>query len=196
MNSSHLGLVCITDSQDVRYRTVTRKRLLQHDEAAQHALLAELYQANLDRLENALAYCSREHIRLYRMPSGIFPFADEPMGRELLGTFSEQLARAGQSATGSGIRLVMHPDQFVVLNSDSSGVVDNSIKILAMHADIMDLLTQPRSPWALLEIHGGKSGRSRELIERIATLPDGIRLRLGLENDEYAYSAEDRKSVV
>ena len=40
----------------------------------------------------------------------------------------------------------MHPDQFVVLSSDSEDVVANSVKILQMHADIMDLLDQPRSP--------------------------------------------------
>ena len=89
------------------------------------------------------------------------------------------------------IRLVMHPDQFVVLNSESAKVVGNSVTILQMHADIMDLLQQPRSPWALIEIHGGKSSRGQELVDAIARLPDAIRLRLGLENDEYAYSAEE-----
>jgi UV DNA damage endonuclease len=96
----------------------------------------------------------------------------------------------GRRATEMGLRLVMHPDQFVVLSSDSPEVVANSVKILQMHADIMDLLEQPRSPWAVLEIHGGKANRSDALVERIAGLPDAIRSRLCLENDEYAYSAE------
>jgi UV DNA damage endonuclease len=85
----------------------------------------------------------------------------------------------------------MHPDQFVVLSSDSSDVVANSIKILELHARILDLLEQPRSPWALIEIHGGKAGRAGRLVEVIANLPDGIRQRLALENDEYAYSAAE-----
>jgi UV DNA damage endonuclease len=83
----------------------------------------------------------------------------------------------------------------VVLSSDSADVVANSVKILQMHADIMDLLQQPRSPWALLEIHGGKSDRADALVERIAALPDAIRLRIGLENDEYSYSAEEIHDV-
>lgn len=89
----------------------------------------------------------------------------------------------------------MHPDQFVVLSSDSAGVVANGVKILQMHADIMDLLRQPRSPWALLEVNGGKAGRAGALVERIAALPDAIRLRLGLENDEYAYRAAEIHAV-
>jgi UV DNA damage endonuclease len=89
----------------------------------------------------------------------------------------------------------MHPDQFVVLSSDSPEVVANSIKILQMHADIMDLLQQPRSSWAVLEIHGGKANRSDALVERIRELPDPIRLRLCLENDEYSYNAEQIHEV-
>jgi UV DNA damage endonuclease len=187
----NLGLVCITVSKDVRYRTVTRKRLLSLSDAAQRKLLEDLYRDNIQTLDKALRYCEGEGIRLYRMPSSIFPFADEDIGREVLAPFAATLARTGRRARERDIRLVMHPDQFVVLNSDSEGVVANSVKILQMHADIMDLLEQPRSPWALLEIHGGKGKRADALVERIAQLPDAIRCRLGLENDEYAYGAEE-----
>ncbi len=187
----NLGLVCITSSKDVRYRTVTRKRLLEHSLDAQRKLLEDLYRDNIQTLDNALRYCEAEGIRLYRLPSSIFPFADEDIGREVLAPFAATLARSGRRAIERGIRLVMHPDQFVVLNSDSEGVVANSVKILQMHADIMDLLDQPRSSWALLEIHGGKGKRADALVERIALLPDAIRCRLGLENDEYAYGAEE-----
>jgi UV DNA damage endonuclease len=195
MKASRLGLVCVTDSHEVRYRALTRKRLLQHELPAQRALLDELYRDNLQRLEAALAYCEREGIALYRLPSSIFPFADETIGREALAGFAPLLARLGARAKDSGIRLVMHPDQFVVLSSESEGVVANSVKILAMHADIMDLLEQPRSPWALLEIHGGKSGRAAALVAAIRALPEGIRSRLALENDEYAYGAAEIAAI-
>lgn len=190
-----LGLVCITQSKDVRYRTVTRKRLFELPEDGQRALLGEIYRDNLRTFDGALAWCEREGIALYRILSSIFPFFDEDIGRAVMGPLEGAMAAIGQRATDSNIRLVMHPDQFVVLSSDSPGVVANSIKILQMHADIMDLLRQPRSPWALLEIHGGKSDRSDALVERIATLPEAIRTRIGLENDEYSYSAAEIHDV-
>jgi UV DNA damage endonuclease len=185
----NLGLVCITVSKDIRYRTITRTRLLAAAPDAQRQLLDAIYRDNIQTFDNALRYCEREGIRLYRIPSSIFPFFDEDIGREVLAPLAVALGKSGARATAQGIRLVMHPDQFVVLSSDSPNVVANSIKILQMHADIMDLLQQPRSPWALLEIHGGKSNRSDQLVAVIATLPDAIRSRLGLENDEYSYSA-------
>jgi UV DNA damage endonuclease len=187
---SELGLVCITVSKDIRYRTVTRKRLLEQSDAGQRKLLDGIYRDNIQTLDGALQYCKREGIRLYRLPSSIFPFFDEDVGREVMRELAPSLSRTGRRATEMGLRLVMHPDQFVVLSSDSPEVVANSVKILQMHADIMDLLEQPRSPWAVLEIHGGKANRSDALVERIAGLPDAIRSRLCLENDEYAYSAE------
>lgn len=191
----HLGLVCITLADDIKYRTITRKRLLTHSHDGQLKLLDDIYRDNIQTLGNALRYCEREGIQLYRLPSSIFPFSDDDIGRELLWSFKPALTRTGQRAMERGIRLVMHPDQFVVLSSDSPGVVDNSIKILQMHADIMDLLDQPRSPWALLEIHGGKAKRADALVDCIARLPDGIRSRIGLENDEYAYSAAEIHAI-
>jgi UV DNA damage endonuclease len=186
-----LGLVCITASDAVRYRTMTRKRLLQLDEVEQKTALRQLYAENLSRLHAAIDYCNAHDIRLYRLTSSLFPFADDPIGEDVLEEFSEAIATQGQRALDSRIRLVLHPDQFVVLSSDSPQVVENSIKILAMHARVMDMLKQPRSCWALIEIHGGKSERSEQLVKVISQLPEAIRSRLALENDEYSYSASE-----
>lgn len=187
----HLGLVCITTSDAVRYRALTRKRLLQFETEEQRRMLRELYTANLARLNAALDFCSARGIRLYRMTSGLFPFADDELGSEILEEFRRELAQTGARAKGLGLRLVLHPDQFVVLNSDSPQVIANSIKILETHARVMDLLELPRSPWALIEIHGGKGGRAERLVEAIGGLPENVRSRIAFENDEYIYSAEE-----
>ena len=189
--SPQLGLVCITASDAVRYRTVTRKRLLQLNEVEQESALRRLYSDNLSRLDAAIDYCQAHDIRLYRLTSSLFPFADDPLGEHVLEEFSEVIAAKGQRALDSRIRLVLHPDQFVVLSSDSPQVVENSVKILETHARVLDMLKQPRSCWAVIEIHGGKSGRSEQLVKVISRLPEAIRSRLALENDEYSYSASE-----
>ncbi len=184
-----LGLVCITTSDAVRYRALTRKRLLQFDTAEQKRMLRELYADNLARLNRALDFCSERGLQLYRLTSGLFPFADDEAGADVLEEFAGEARATGERATALGIRLVIHPDQFVVLSSDSEQVVANSIKILRTHARVFDLLAQPRSAWAVMEIHGGKGDRAARLVEVIRALPEEIRTRLALENDEYAYSA-------
>ena len=186
-----LGLVCITHSDEVRYKTVTRTRLLQFDAQEQKRRLRELYAANLARLNAALDFCTERGLSLYRMTSGLFPFADDDAGTDVLEEFSDEVARTGMRATELGIRLVLHPDQFVVLSSDSPQTVANSVKILETHARVMDMLRQPRTAWALIEIHGGKGGRAERLVEQIGLLPDAVRSRIAFENDEYIYSAQE-----
>jgi UV DNA damage endonuclease len=191
MTTPRLGLVCITHSDEVRYRTVTRKRLLQFDAGEQQRMLRDIYAANLARLNGALDFCAARGLSLYRMTSNLFPFADDEAGSDVLEEFAEELKRTGGRAGELGIRLVLHPDQFVVLSSDSPQVIANSVKILEAHARVMDLLGLPRSPWALVEIHGGKGGRSDRLVEQIGLLPVGVRSRIAFENDEYIYSAAE-----
>jgi UV DNA damage endonuclease len=186
-----LGLVCITHSDEVRYRALTRKRLLQLSADEQKRTLRELYADNLTRLGRALTFCEERGLRLYRMTSGLFPFADDEAGSDVLEEFSAQVGEMGGHATRLGIRLVLHPDQFVVLNSDSEQVIANSFRILETHARVMDMLEQPRTPWAVIEIHGGKGGRADRLVENVGRLPEGVRSRIAFENDEYIYSAEE-----
>ena len=191
MIKNNLGLVCITTTQEVRYKTTTRKHLFTLGENEQTEKLRSIYAQNIERLRNAIIFCEANDINLYRMTSNLFPFADDEMGADILTEFSGDLAEIGKDALDKNIRLVLHPDQFVVLSSDSERVIKNSIKILELHARTMDLLGQPRSEWATMTVHGGKSKRSDKLVETISGLPEEIKSRIGLENDEHAYSSAE-----
>ncbi|WP_193196911.1 UV DNA damage repair endonuclease UvsE [Nostoc sp. MG11] len=196
-SSPHLGLVCITFDKQVRFRTMTRTRYLKLSLSDRESALRELYSHNLQRLYDALFFCQENGIRLYRMSSGLFPLSDmeDEIGANILEEMSANLGEIGQQAQALGIRMVLHPDQYVVLSSDSAEVVQASIKILERHARTFDLLSLPRSPWSLMNIHGGKSQRTEQLVRIISELPEAIKSRLTLENDEYAYSASEILAV-
>ncbi|AFY46766.1 UV-damage endonuclease [Nostoc sp. PCC 7524] len=192
-----LGLVCITFDKQVRFRTMTRTRYLQLSPSQRESALREIYQHNLQRSHDALSFCEANNIRLYRMSSGLFPLSDmeDEIGANILESMRADLGKIGQRAQALNIRMVLHPDQYVVLSSDSPEIVQTSIKILARHALNLDLLGLPRSTWSLMNIHGGKSQRSEQLIKVISELPPAIKNRLTLENDEYAYSASEILAV-
>ncbi len=195
--SPELGLVCITASKEVRFRTITRTRYLEFGEKERNIALKSIYTDNLQRLNSALTFCDRHSIKLYRMTSNLFPLCDieDGIGKDLLESMSADLAKIGERAAKLGIRMVLHPDQFVVLSSEKPQVVENSIQILQSHARILDMLGLPRSSWALMNVHGGKSGRGKELVEVISQLPENIKSRLTLENDENAYSSSELLKV-
>jgi UV DNA damage endonuclease len=189
----NLGLVCITIDKQVRFRTITRTRYLKLSEPEQATVLRDIYENNLRCLDGALSFCQENNIRLYRMSSGLFPMSDleDEVGANILEEMSADLAKIGARAEQLGIRMVLHPDQYVVLSSDSAEVVKTSIKILERHARTLDLLGLPQSPWSLMNIHGGKSKRTEQLVKVISELPPNIKNRLTLENDEYAYNASE-----
>ncbi|MBN9420509.1 MAG: UV DNA damage repair endonuclease UvsE [Candidatus Eremiobacteraeota bacterium] len=185
---SRYGLVCQTFSEEIRFRTITRKRMLSLGEEQQKETIRELYNHNLKKLVQAFAYCRQHEIGLFRISSNLLPFMDHELGHDLMRReFAPALQAVGEQA--ADLRLVIHPDQFTVLNSDSPEVIRNSIAFLAAQAELLDLLGQPRSSWTPLEIHGGKSDRSQRLVEVIDGLAEPIRSRLVLENDEKCYSA-------
>jgi UV DNA damage endonuclease len=190
-NAPRLGLVCMTVGPEIRFRTITRSRYLTLSEEEREARLRDIYAFNLNRLFTALEYCHARDIHLYRATSALFPLNDDTIGAAVLESMSHLLAPFGKRAEELGVRVVLHPDQFVVLSSLSDSVVQQSIGILERHAHIFDLLNLPRSTWAAINLHGGKSGRADALVETIARLPEAIRSRLVLENDEHAYSAHE-----
>lgn len=190
-----LGLVCLSSDRAISYRTVTRTRLLKLEPAERRELLSGIYADNVERLAGAVDYCLARDVRMYRMPTGLFPFSDSEYGADLVDPLAPRLAEVGRHVRESGLRVVSHPDQFVVLSSDSPSVVANSIRMLEAEARVFELMGLPRSPWASMNIHGGKGGRSDELVARVLDLPEEIRSRVTFENDERAYGAVEIADV-
>ena len=193
----NLGLVCITHSEAIRYRTLQLSRYRTLNEKQKLSALQDLYRSNLKTLLNALEYCHQHSSGLYRVTASLFPLSDLPdqIGKQVLMDMAQELSKGGPQALRLGIRVVLHPDQFVVLNSLKPEVALTSRQMLEHQAWIFDLLGLPRSNYSAINIHGGKSGRSAELIAAIADLPDPVRHRLTLENDERAYGASDILSI-
>ena len=189
----NLGLVCITHSRDIRYRTITLTRYRALPEEKRRAVLEELYRSNVETLFRALVFCALQSIRLYRMTANLFPMGDldDGIGRKVLAELAPRLAEFGPAASAAGVRVVIHPEQFVVLNSLRPEVVTNSVRVLTFHGAVLDLLGLPQSAWCAVNIHGGKGGRPDELVEAIGSLPEKVRHRLTLENDERAYGAAE-----
>lgn len=189
----NLGLVCVTFSKEVRFRTITRTRYLKLSESDRESTLKDIYTDNLSRLNKALSFCQQRDIKLYRASSSLFPLNDweDEIGAQVLEDMRDELKKFGQRAVELSIRIVLHPDQYVVLSSDSPTVVQSSLQILQRHSQDLDLLGLPRSHWSLMNIHGGKAQRSQQLIQVVNELPEEIKSRLTFENDEYAYSAKE-----
>ena len=154
--------------------------------------IRECYINNINELLRVVPKLVRNNIKLFRMSSGVFSLAE--FNRDILDNdeqISLLLAKLGNAFMTAGIRVTTHPDQFVVLSSDNPATVDNAIKELSHHAWMFDKMGLPVSPFAAINIHGGKSDRLGQLVKAIGYLPDNVRSRLTFENDESAYNIVD-----
>jgi UV DNA damage endonuclease len=187
----NFGLVCITFNDTIRYRTITKTHYLKFNEAERRRKLGGLYCDNLHKLFQALEYCFANDIRLYRMTANLFPLSDweDGIGRQVLTEMMPLMTGFAARAEALNVRVIVHPEQYVVLSSESASVRENSINVLAHQAFLFDALGLPRSSWSTINIHGGKGGRTNELVAVVRDLPEAVKSRLTFENDEYAYSA-------
>jgi UV DNA damage endonuclease len=154
------------------------------------------YVNNVRNLASMLPTIRKTGVRLFRISSAMFPLADQ-VDRSLWDNpeVIRHLQAAGKFILDNDMRVSVHPGQFCVLSSDSDAVVAKSFEELAIHGWLFDVMGLDHSPKWAINIHGGKADRTSRLIEQIKNLPDNVRKRLTLENDENCYSVLDLISV-
>ena len=138
-------------------------------------------------------------IRFMRLSSEMFPFAShEEYGYSLAPFASHTLAEVGKVVAELGHRVTTHPGQFTQLGSPRKQVVENAIRDLKYHDEMLSLLKLPpqQDRDAVMILHmGGVFGSKSETIvrfeENYARLPSSIKNRLVLENDDVGWSVHD-----
>jgi UV DNA damage endonuclease len=188
------GLCCIFKEQPIKFRTTTAAFLSKRSNEEQRDRLAELCLINADNLLKALEYCQRNRIGGFRINSQILPLKTHPdQGydiRDLPG--SDQIIQAfkacGEYSRKNNIRTTFHPDQFIVLSSPNPDVVKRSIADLQYQAQVAQWVNADVINIHAGGVYGDKSSAIKRLVHTVETLPDPVRKRLTLENDDRSYS--------
>ncbi len=190
-----LGLCCIFSQAPIKFRTTTAAYLSRIEEPYHH--LARLISDNIASLKQALVYCATQSIGSFRLSSQFFPLCshpdwtyrleDLPHGDVLI----DQLTMCRQEKERYGLRLTLHPDQFIVLNSPKKEVVNNALAELAYQARLADLVGVD-----VINIHGGgvygdKKSALARFKETFCALPATIQRYLTVENDDKSYTPSD-----
>lgn len=163
-------------------------------------LLRKLLRQNLETMRRIMWYNRAHNIHLYRMTSKLVPLATHPeaIGWDYVSEFSQEFAELGKIARDCGCRLSAHPDHFTVLNSPKQEVCDASIRDLEYHASMFRAMGYEPEPQLVLHAGGLYKNKPQSLdrfLHNLALLPDELRLRVMLENDDKAYTASDVLSL-
>jgi UV DNA damage endonuclease len=192
-----IGYPCINNS--IPHNTPSTFRLASYSENR----LVQTLKTNLMHLDQILRYNVKNNFLLFRITSDLVPFASHPICKlNWRRIFRSEFEEIGNFINTHNIRVSMHPDQFVILNSPNTKIVENSINELKYHCSILDAMCLDET--AKIQIHvGGVYKNKQEAIDRfvrtfndIGKFVDGsIKKRLVIENDDRLYSLMDCLSI-
>lgn len=158
--------------------------------------LRDLITNNLAAMEKMIDYNIANAIKMYRISSDIIPFGSDLATNDLdwVSEFSDRFRQLGQKIYDHDIRVSMHPGQYTVLNSPRPEVVDRAILDLEYHTTFLDALGVDKSHKIILHI-GGVYGDKESAMERFVMnykrLPDRVKNRLIIENDDRLYTISE-----
>ena len=186
---ARLGFVASVLSEDISTSRTCRLK------NATPLRMRELITENLDALGRVISFLDRHRILLYRVTSNLIPFASHPVNRlAWWEEFAAQLGRLGQRFRALGVRISTHPGQYTVLNSPNPGVVRAALAELEYHGRLLDVLGADASAKIILHVGGLAGGTESVAMDRFSSvasgLPDAVRGRLVLENDDRLFDAE------
>jgi len=185
-----IGYPCINYS--IGKKTIATFRLSSYSEER----LIQCINYNLATLMEILRFNIDNNFMFFRISSDIIPFASHPICKfDWQDYFKYDFTKIGQLIKKHNMRISMHPDQFVLINAKSQHIVDNSIKELEYHNDLLDLMGLDYS--AKVQIHIGgiyrdkESSKKRFITNYTNLLSDKIKKRLVIENDDHLYNLKD-----
>lgn len=152
---------------------------------------------SLENVSKILEYAATLDIHMYRLSSNIAPYYTDqsrPQFSSQLREARSQLADVGALARSLDIRLSMHPGQYTVLNSPNEVTYAAAIRELQYATDVLDCMGQPADNKVILHVggaYGDKSSAIERWIRRYPLLPENVRARLVIENDDTIFNVAE-----
>lgn len=158
--------------------------------------LERIAEENLANTLRLLKHNLGHDIRFYRFSSRLIPL----LGHEALADWdpiprlAEPFAEIGAFVRKHGMRVGFHPDHFTVLSTPREDVLDKSVADLDRHVRMLEMMGLDER--AKLNVHiGGAYGDKVRTMERFLRqfdrLPERIRSRMMLENDDKTFNAAE-----
>jgi len=184
----HVGFACMSKKCNTKYQTF---RLASFSEYRSRQAIAH----NLKETERTIQHCISEGIKLFRISSDLVPFATHEIMKDIdyISWIESDLKRIGDIARNNNMLLSMHPSQMCCINSPKQEVVNNSIKDLMYHYDILNTmgLTDFNIIIHVGGVYGNKLEAKKRFVSVFNSLPVDLRNHILLENDDKSYTVND-----
>lgn len=132
------------------------------------------------------------------MPTNLLPFPTHSSAKEwnwreiLLPCFQH----TGSLANKYNMRLSFHADEYTVINSNNDSVFNNSYQTLIYLSDVLDLMgIIGHIVIHIGGVYGDKAGSKKRFISNFYKLPQQVRSKLVIENDDKQYDWKDALEI-
>ncbi|WP_248929758.1 UV DNA damage repair endonuclease UvsE [Paenibacillus hamazuiensis] len=155
---------------------------------------------NLQNTLRLLRHNRAHDIHLYRFSSRLIPL----IGHELLQDWdpipalTPQFAEIGDYAKQHGMRVSFHPDHYTVLSTPRAEVLASSAADLDRHVRMLEAMGLDETAKCNIHvggIYGNKEAAGRRFIRQFGDLPERIRRRITLENDDKTFTAAETLAI-
>lgn len=156
---------------------------------------------SLAYLHDILRYLQANDVHMYRMHSRLLPrLPEHPSieGRRQIDECAVQLAAMGELAQKWDVRLSFHPGSAVVLNALNEDQAARSVEILLAQATLMDSMGLGTEAVIVVHVGGVYDDATTSLerfVRRHEALPDSVKRRLAVENDDRRFSHADTRTI-
>ncbi|MGZ9587138.1 UV DNA damage repair endonuclease UvsE [Paenibacillus marinisediminis] len=189
----------VANSSPSRTMTYTSFSKLDDREAAIRKL-ERLAEENLHNTLRLLKHSIAHDIRLYRCSSKLIPLATHEALHDWdpFPALADAFLAIGDYANKHGMRLSFHPDHFTVLSTSRQEVLEKSIRDLEHHVrmlEAMGLDARAKNNIHVGGAYGDKEAAGGRFIEHFTRLPESIKRRMTLENDDKTFTARETLEI-
>ncbi|MCD5324024.1 MULTISPECIES: UV DNA damage repair endonuclease UvsE [Pontibacillus] len=176
-------------------KTLTFKRYSAMTEEERTNKLLEVTAKNLYHTKRALWFNRAAEIPLYRFSSSIVPLATHPeVAWDFITPFKKDWEEIGDIVRASGQRISFHPNQFTVFTSDKPHITENAVTDMTYHYRMLEAMGLENEGFINIHIggaYGDKSSALDRFHQNIYEMPDEVRSRMTIENDDKTYTTAE-----
>lgn len=191
-----LGYVALSKTLDITSsKTISYTNYLKiENKQEKDKKIDEIIVSNLNSLSELIDYNIKNNIHFFRLTSNLIPLATlKDVKFEYIKCYQNLYQKIGNKIKANNMRVDFHPDQFTVLNSTKSEVVQNTIDILNYHYSLLKALNV-ENKIIILHIGSsvlGKKNSIQRFINNFNKLPNYLKSSIVLENDDKTYNIKD-----
>ncbi len=191
--------VHLQNASPSRTMTATHFKILTDREAAIRKL-ERIAAENINNTLRHLRYNKAEGIKLYRLSSKLIPLYTHELltGWNPYVVLDPLFAQLGAYAQEHAMRISFHPDHFTVLNTPREDVLAQALRAMDHHVDMFEAMGLDHRYKCNIHIggtYGEKSTAGERFVENANNLPQRIRERITLENDDKTFTARETLEV-